>query len=173
MPFQPLETFYDEQLTLPVGPDKTYTIPSPDADTGLQVQKLTVLGQKAASNEDLTDDDKAFLQSMPELDDETLLRRLLSDDVYDQMAADKVSWHRRQLITGAVMYWIAFGREAAEEFWNAGAAGPKSETAQPQDRKAPARKTPAKKAASSRASSTRKSSGNPAKKAAATDGASS
>lgn len=160
MPFEPLETFYDEHLTLPVAPGKEYVVPSPDADTGLQVQKLTVIGQKAAQNEDLTEDDKAFLGSMPELDDEALLRRLLSDGIYDQIVADKLSWHRRQLITGAVMYWVAFGREAAEEYWNAGVSGPKPQPAQPQDHKAPAKKR-------SSASSTRKSSANPAKRATA------
>lgn len=169
MPFQPLENLYDEQLTLPVSVDKSYTIPSPDADTGLQVQKLTIIGQKAAQNEALTDEDKAFLAAMPELDDEQMLRRLLSDTVYDQMHEDKLSWHRRQLVVGTVMHWVAFGREAAEEFWTAGITGPKTEPAQPTDHKAPAKKT-TKKAS---ASSTRRSSGNPAKKAATAGGSSS
>ena len=175
MPLEPLESFFDATLTLPISAKKSYVIPSPDADTGLQVQRLTIIGQRAAQNESLSDDDKAFLQSMPELDDEQLLRRLLSDKVVDQMVADKLSWHARQVVVGAVMHWVAFGQEAAEEYWKA-AAGPKSQpAAAPQDRKAPAKKAAAKKAASSRASSTRRSSGNPAKKAApaATRGASS
>ena len=170
MPLEPLESFFDATLTLPISAKKSYTIPSPDADTGLQVQRLTVIGQRAAQNEELSDDDKAFLQSMPELDDEQLLRRLLSDKVVDQMVADKLSWHARQVVVGAVMHWVAFGQEAAEEYWKA-AAGPKSQPAAPQDRKTPAKKTAAKKSA---VSSTRRSSGNPAKKAAAaTRGASS
>jgi hypothetical protein len=162
MPFEPLETFYDEQLTLPVAPGKTYVIPSPNADTGLQVQKLTVIGQKAAQKEQLTDEDMHFLEAMPELDDEELLRRVLSAEVLEQMRADGVSWHARQLVVGTVMHWVAFGREAAEEFWEAGRSGPKSEPEpiKPQDHKKPVKKR-------SSASSTRKSSGNPAKRATA------
>lgn len=163
MPFDPNEHFYDAELTLPVQ-GHSYTVQSPNAHTGKLIQRLVVIGQRASQNEDLTDEEKEFLETIP--DGEQLDRLVLSDQVYDAMMADGVNWAWFQRAVGTVMHWVAIGRVAAEEFWKAGGEAPKA--AAPQDR------LPAKKSTRPRsASSPRKMSGNPAKKAAATAGGSS
>lgn len=175
MPFERLnESFYDHEITLPVG-DREFTIPSPDSETGLFVQRVVVLGMQAAQNQPLTDDDKAFLNEAPDMSSDQLVDMVLTPAIHAEIKAAKLNWGAYQKIIGTSMQWVAFGREAAEAFWNAkeGEADPNPPA--PQDHRSPSKQASARQ---SRGTSTRKTpakraSGNPAKRAAGSAGSTS
>jgi len=175
VPFERLsESFYDHEITLPVG-DHEYTIPSPDADTGMFVQRVVVIGATAARNEPITEDDQRFLAEAPSMNSDELVDLLLTPELHAQIKADQLNWGAYQKIIGAAMQWVAFGREAAEAFWNAkeGDQGPNPQA--PQDHRSPSKPDSAQR---SRGTSTPKKkpasrSGNPAKRAAVSDGSTS
>lgn len=174
MPFERLsESFYDHEITLPVG-DRDYTIPSPDADTGMFVQRVVVIGATAARNEPLTEDDQKFLAEAPSMNSDELVDMLLTPELHAQIKADKLNWGAYQKIIGTAMQWVAFGREAAEAFWNAkeGETGPNPPT--PQDHRSPSKPDSAPRSrGTSKPKKTASKSGNPAKRAAASAGSTS
>ena len=67
-------------------------------------------------------------------------------------------------IVGCVMTWVAYGRDAAEEYWNQKPAEEAPKKPTPADHKPPAKKAASR--ASSATKTSRRSSGNPAKRAA-------
>jgi hypothetical protein len=101
MPFQPI--LEDPTLDLPVG-DKTYSVPSCDAPTGLWVTGMMT----GAAEEPVELDD----------DDERNLYQRVLGPVYDEMLADGVPWPAFKRVGSAVLLWIAFGEGAAERYWN-------------------------------------------------------
>jgi hypothetical protein len=176
MPFERLnESFYDHEITLPVG-DRDFTIPSPDSDTGLFVQRVVVLGMQAAQNQPLTEDDQKFLSEAPDMTSDQLLDMILTPDIHAEVKAARLNWGAYQKIIGTCMQWVAFGREAAEAFWNAKEGESDPNPPAPQDHRSPSKQA---SGGQSRGTSTKKkapakkASGNPAKRAAGSAGSTS
>lgn len=112
-----LDEFFDDTLTLPVG-GKEYTIPAPDAETGLLCQRLMQAGVAAAAGQ------QTDLSDLAELDDdqETDLYKRCLGPVYDQLIADKVTWPRIKHCGVTAFLWIAADLDTAMKFWDAGGA---------------------------------------------------
>jgi len=112
-----LDEFFDDTLTLPVG-GKEYTIPAPDAETGLLCQRLMQAGVAAAAGQ------QTDLSDLAELDDdqETDLYKRCLGPVYDQLIADKVTWPRIKHCGVTAFLWIAADLETAMKFWDSGGA---------------------------------------------------
>lgn len=108
MAFADLDEFFDDALRLPIG-GKEYVIPSPDAATGLHVQRLFAAAEGAGA-------DTADLDDEAEAD---LYRRVLGG-VYDEMVANGLPWSRLRMAGLTALVWVAGGVESAEAFWAAG-----------------------------------------------------
>lgn len=110
-----LDEFFDDTLTLPIG-GREYTIPAPDAETGLLCQRLMQAGVAAAAGQ------QTDLSDLAELDDdqETDLYKRCLGPVYDQLIADKVSWPRIKHAGITAFLWVAADLETAMRYWEAG-----------------------------------------------------
>lgn len=175
MPFERLsESFYDHEITLPVG-DREYTIASPDADTGMFVQRVVVIGATAARNEPLTEDDRKFLADAPSMNSDEFMDMLLTPELHARIKADRLNWGAYQKIIGTAMQWVAFGREAAEAFWNAKEGEPDPNPQAPQDHRSPSKpgSAPRSRGTSKPKTTAASRSGNPAKRAASSAGSTS
>ncbi|MEV0617564.1 hypothetical protein AB0I81_29880 [Nonomuraea sp. NPDC050404] len=110
-----LDEFFDDTLTLPVN-GKEYTVPAPDAETGLLCQRLMQAGVAAANGQetDLTD--------LADLDDdqETDLYQRCLGPVYDTLRADKITWPKIKHCGVTAFLWIAVDLDAAMKFWGSG-----------------------------------------------------
>ncbi|MFJ4009469.1 hypothetical protein [Streptomyces sp. NPDC090026] len=115
--FDALDDFLDDYLELPVkgtdGVQRTYRIPSPPAEDGLRVEKITTMAARMLATG--TEPDTTVLDDREELD----LYRLCLSDVHDQLLAE-VPWSRFKLAALTAMYWITADRETAAAFWKAG-----------------------------------------------------
>jgi hypothetical protein len=140
-----LDEFFDPSLRLPIR-GKTYVVESPDAKTGLRVQRLLTTGVVAAAGGEVSQED---LDSL-ELDDKAELDLYLGllGSTYDEMVADGLPWEMIKHAGGTAMMWVAFGIEAAERFWEDGAPSGEASRPEPQDHKAPAASQPSRRAAS-------------------------
>ncbi|HET6915576.1 MAG TPA: hypothetical protein VFH56_05745 [Acidimicrobiales bacterium] len=129
-----LDEFFNPTLRLPIH-GKVYVVASPDAKTGLRVQRLMSVGAYAAAGGEVTDDD---LDSLEFDDDEErdLYLRILGP-AYDEMVADGLPWEIVQHAGQTALTWVAFGRDAADRIWESVGEPQRPE---PQDRKAPAAK---------------------------------
>jgi hypothetical protein len=153
MALQDLQDFFDPSFHMPIM-GKVYVVQSPDAATGVKLQRLFTMAASAKMGVALSPEDLASL----ELDDEEEVETysLVLGSAYAEMVADKVPFEMVKHAGTTAMMWIGLSREAAEAYWSAGvgeARGP-----EPQDHKAPAKKktTPTTRSgrpAASRASS--------------------
>lgn len=110
--FEALDELFDDSLELPIE-GKTYKIPSPSGETGLQVQRITTVavqllaGGTPADAEHLDDDEERDLLQM------------CLGPVYDQLLADGVSWPWIRHAGLTAMFWITAGIDEALAFWKA------------------------------------------------------
>ncbi|PRX66103.1 hypothetical protein B0I32_106239 [Nonomuraea fuscirosea] len=110
-----LDEFFDDTLTLPVSGSE-YTIPAPDAETGLLCQRLMQAGVAAAAGQQTDLSDLADLDD----DEETDLYKRCLGPVYDALVADKVSWPKIKHCGVTAFLWIAADLDTAMRFWDAG-----------------------------------------------------
>lgn len=155
MAFGELSEFFDPTIRLPIK-GKVYVIESPDAKTGIHVQRLFNTATSALNGADVSPADLASL----ELDDDEekdLYPRVLGA-AYAQMIADKVPWEMVKHAGVTALFWIGVSKDAAESFWVS--VQGEARRPEPQDRKAPAKKpsqspgTRSPRPAGSRATST-------------------
>ncbi|MET7933495.1 hypothetical protein [Streptomyces sp. NPDC005322] len=111
--FEALDELFDDTLTLPFG-DTEYVIPSPPAEDGLRVQRITSLAARLqaggeAINTELLDDDE-----------ERDLLELCLGPVLGEMLSDGISWSRARHAGLTAMFWIVSGPEIAEKYWKTG-----------------------------------------------------
>jgi len=134
-----LAEFFDPTLRLPIR-GKVYVVESPDAKTGIHVQRLMTTGVLASSGAEVSQDrlDELELDDADEID---LYKRLLGP-AYDEMLADGLPWAIVKHAGVTAFMWVAYDRDSAERFWES-AAG-EAKRPEPQDRKAPAVKKAAK-----------------------------
>lgn len=102
----------------------TYTVPSPDARTGLWLEAVAGIGMKAAAGGQLTEADGANLSSqLSDTDERTLYERSLGS-AFDELVSDGVSWaHIGVLGKYAFLYWT-MGKDGADSAMAAEQAGP-------------------------------------------------
>lgn len=109
-------------LRLPIK-GKTYVVPSPDARTGLWVQAMvaTTAAARAGVTPDQGDVD-LVLDDDEELD---LYKRVLGT-AHQQLLDDGVPWHTLRKAGVTAFFWIAYGDDVAERYWNGGTPAPKA-----------------------------------------------
>lgn len=92
---------------------KTYSIPSPDAETGMRLSALAEIAVKVNKSIDVHERDVKRLH----LDDneEREFAQQVLGPVYEELIADGVSWIRLQRITQYAYVHFAFSPEAARE----------------------------------------------------------
>lgn len=116
--FEALSDFLDDYLELPLtgtdGTLRTYRIPSPPAEDGLRVSRITTMAARLMATG--TDPGADALDDTEELD---LYRMCLSEGVYDRLRAE-VDWSRFKLVALTAMYWITADRDTAHAYWTAG-----------------------------------------------------
>ncbi|MDT0306131.1 hypothetical protein RM780_04030 [Streptomyces sp. DSM 44917] len=110
--FGALDELFDEALDLPVK-GRVYHIPSPPAEDGLRVQRITTLAARLLDGGEAVD--TTLLDDAEELD----LLRLCLGPVYDEMLADGVEWVWLRHAGLTAMFWIINGLAAAEDYWKA------------------------------------------------------
>lgn len=147
--FVELDELFDDALELPVlgrdGTKRIYRIPSPSAEDGLRIQKITAVAVRLVGGGEAPDQD--FLDDAEERD-------LIADalgSAYAEMQADGVdwSWLRHAGLTAVI--WISQGQDPALTYWKA--AGDPSRLSAPNRQ---ARREAAKSNGSAPASTTRK-----------------
>ncbi|GHA95578.1 hypothetical protein GCM10010330_57190 [Streptomyces tendae] len=115
--FEALGDFLDDYLELPVlctdGQTRTFRIPSPAAEDGLRVERITKAAAKLYLNG--TEPDQELLDDNEEKD----LFRLVLGTVHDEIAA-QVKWTRFRHVAMTTMMWVLNDRETAAKFWSSG-----------------------------------------------------
>ncbi|MEV8353198.1 hypothetical protein ACFVTT_33975 [Streptomyces niveus] len=116
--FEALDDFLDDWLELPVkgkdGQQRVYRIPSPPAEDGIRVEKITTMAARLMAGG--TAPDTGHLDDDEEID---LYRLTLGDAMYERLVAE-VPWSRFKLVALTAMYWITADRETAHAYWTAG-----------------------------------------------------
>ncbi|MEU8723515.1 DUF7426 family protein [Streptomyces antimycoticus] len=130
--FEALDELFDDTLTLPFG-DTEYVIPSPSAEDGLRVQKITSLAARLQAGGEAVD--TTLLDDEEERD----LLALCLGPVLDEMLSDGITWSRVRHAGLTAMFWIVSGPEIAEKYWKTGGdpslmAPPNRETRRAQSR---------------------------------------
>lgn len=92
---------------------KKYYIPSPDAETGLFLSALIDLSFKQQSGIAISEEDAKKL-NISNREERDFSRRVLSDEVVDEMLEDGVKWTHLQRITQYAFIYFAIGKEAAD-----------------------------------------------------------
>lgn len=130
--FDALDELFDEALELPIK-GKSYRIPSPSGEDGLQVQRITsVAVQLLAGGKDINTE-------VLDDDEERSLHQMCLGPVYDELLADDVGWAWLRHAGLTAMIWIANGQEAAERYWKA--AGDPSQLAPNREARRAAKKS--------------------------------
>jgi len=115
--FEALDELLDDSLELPVkgrdGQVRTYRIPSPSAESGLRIQRITTLATRLLAGGEAPDAE--FLDDQEELD---LIHDALGS-ADEEMQADGVDWAWRRHAGLTAVIWITQGAEAAESYWRA------------------------------------------------------
>jgi hypothetical protein len=118
MTFQDLDEFFSSDLRLPIG-GKEYVIPSADAATGLQCQRLFQILAKAQDRGTEVDDDDLAKLDLDDEEERSLYERLLGTAM-DDMVADGVAWEKVKHCGITALIWTAGNTDAAEKYWASG-----------------------------------------------------
>lgn len=158
--FDALDDLLDDALELPVrgrdGQTRTYRIPSPSAEDGLRIQKISALATRLiAGGEPLSTE---ILNDNEEID---LIHDALGT-AEAEMIADGVDWAWRRHAGITAYLWITQGTEQAQQFWAAAGDPTKLPAANRAARRAAKSSGSAKAAATKRRASTSGTSGRPA-----------
>lgn len=92
---------------------KTYTIPSPDVDTGIRLTGLAEIANKLNRKVEVSPRDVARLKLSDE--EEREFSQQVLGSAYEELLADGVSWVRVQRLTQYAFTYFAFSPEAAEK----------------------------------------------------------
>lgn len=111
--FEALDELFDESLELPIK-GKTYKIPSPSAEDGLKVQRITTMASRLMEKGEAVDTE--LLDDEEEQD----LIQLCLGPTQAEMVANGVDWAWLRHAGLTAMFWITAGAEAAEKYWNTG-----------------------------------------------------
>lgn len=92
---------------------KVYTIPAPDAETGMRLTALADVAAKQERGLKITEADAAKLVMND--DEEREFAVQVMGDTYHEMVADGVSWPRIQKIVQYAYIYFAMGQDVAEK----------------------------------------------------------
>jgi hypothetical protein len=134
MPFVDLSEFLTENdlVVEGLGP-RAYSIPAPDAETGLRYTALANIARKAAKGEEISDTDVQSLR-LDDAEEKEFVNQILGDEVLAQMVEDNLPW---PAITRTAQYaftHFAVSADAARKAFEAGAFSGKAQM--PQNRAA-------------------------------------
>lgn len=151
MPFVDLSEFLTENdlVVQGLGP-RDYSIPAPDAETGLKYTALANVAKKAARGDDLADIDLQSLK-LDDAEEKEFTDQILGARVLAEMVEDNLPW---PAITRTAQYaftHFAVSPEAARKAFEMGAFSGKAQT--PTNRAA--RRTPKDRQASAASRTTR------------------
>lgn len=90
---------------------KSYTIPSPDADTGARFAALAEIAMKVHRGVDVSESDLRRLR-MDDDEEREFMEQVLGDALAE-LKADGVSWRRLQMLTQYAYIYFAYGPEQA------------------------------------------------------------
>ncbi|MEU5608456.1 hypothetical protein AB0H03_06810 [Streptomyces sparsogenes] len=110
--FDALDELLDDALELPIN-GTTYRIPSPSAEDGLKVQRITTLAARLMAGGEAID------TTLLDDDQERDLLQLCLGQVFDELRADGVSWSQLRHAGLTAMFWIVSGVGTAEQYWKA------------------------------------------------------
>ncbi|MGW3572174.1 DUF7426 family protein, partial [Streptomyces sp. NPDC000941] len=110
--FEALDELFDDALELPIR-GKTYRIPSPTAEDGLKVQRITTLAARLVAGGEAID------TNLLDDDEERDLFQLCLGPVFEELRADGVTWSQLRHTGLTAMFWIVSGVETAEQYWKA------------------------------------------------------
>lgn len=150
--FQPIDAQIEELngldgITLPIN-GKHYTIPAPDAATGLEVTRLMEVVTRVANDQGAPTE--AEVENILTLDRKAggdLISRIMGPAL-DEMVADGVKWPVVKLAFTTALFWISQSAEEAAIYWASG-GGDLGKAPNRQTRRA-TRKAPPASAASRR-----------------------
>lgn len=115
--FEALDELFDDALELPVkgrdGEVRTYRVPSPSAEDGLRINRLTAMAVRLVGGGQGVETEA--------LDDEEELA-LIADALgpaHEEMLADGVDWAWMRHAGLTAVLWITQGPEAAGTYWKA------------------------------------------------------
>lgn len=111
----------DDGLEVPVPGGKTYSIPSPDAATGLRLTAMVNVGVAAAAGGQIDEHDRARL-SLDDEQEREFLEQILGS-AYQEMIDDGVSWVRIQRVGRYALLFFTLGKEAADTSLRGAASG--------------------------------------------------
>lgn len=115
--FEELGDFLDDWLELPSlcsdGETRTFRIPSPSAEDGLRVDRITTAAARLALGGSAMDE--TVLNDEEERD----LFRLVLGNMYDEILS-QVGWTRFRHIAMTTMVWITSDRDRAATYWSTG-----------------------------------------------------
>lgn len=164
--FEALDDLFDDSLELPIpgrdGTKRTYRIPSPPAEDGLFVVKVTTLATRLMAG-----GEPAESEMLDDSEERDLIAMALGPAAAE-MAADGVDWAWTRHAGLTAVLWISRGIEDAEAYWRA--AGDPTKLAAPQNReqrRAVAKSGSAKAGGTKRRASSSGTSGRPAGKTVA------
>jgi hypothetical protein len=115
--FEALDDLFDDALELPIpgrdGTKRTYRIPSPPAEDGLLVVKVTTLATKLMAGGTPTD-----AEMLDDSEERDLIGMALGPAAAE-MSEDGVDWAWTRHAGLTAVLWIARGIEDAEAYWRA------------------------------------------------------
>lgn len=162
--FAELDELFDDALELPVkgrdGTTRTYRIPSPSAETGLRIMRLTAVVTKLMAGGE---------PSTEILDDEEehdLIAEALGP-AEGEMRADGVDWAWRRHAGLTAVMWVLRGLDDARQFWATAGDPTRSAPANRAERRAAKSSGSATGSATKRRASSSGTSARPAGKTAA------
>lgn len=159
MTFKDPAAFEDPDLHL-IYRAKHYIVPAANYELGRYLHKVYAVGAKVATDQEITDQEKA---SLTDEEEEDFMTRCLGEELLAQVAADNVPFKVISAMAQTLLIDTVAGREKAEAFW---ASGGKAQAP-----KAPRTGTRTRKAAASTTQKQASRSGTkPAAKAKATSG---
>jgi hypothetical protein len=119
MPFKSFDEVFDPSLPLPLPGGGTVKIPEGDMEIGLFCVRLVTMAQAVHEGQELTEGDAPPQLRFEGAAESALQRRLLGEEAY-ALITERGGKATLELYTSTVVLWHAFGRETAEQYWNAG-----------------------------------------------------
>lgn len=130
------KTVVEDTLKLPIG-DQVYTIHSPDAQTGLKVSQLFALAAAAAHGNEVTPGQVSAL-SFNDDEEKDFMEQVFTTELHERLMRE-LNWSQVQHVFQTSLVWIAYGEDAALQFWTKSSSDA-SDPTRPQDRRQKTRK---------------------------------
>ena len=126
MPFVDLSEFLTENdLTITMG-EHEYTVPAPDAETGLKYSALSNIAVKASKGQEVSEDELRALR-LDDAEEREFVVQILTQEVVDQMRKDGLPWPALTRTAQYAFTHFAVSPDAAAKAMAAGAFSGKAQ----------------------------------------------